>query len=71
MRRESSLTRPRAGSGNGSLWQPADHERKPVRTLRDNAPAQVAGGSYDDDLLSVVVARRPQVREHFPDLAHV
>ncbi len=40
-----------------------------VRILRDTAPAQAAGGWYDD-LLSAVVPRRPQVREQSPDLAH-
>ncbi|MEU6907262.1 contact-dependent growth inhibition system immunity protein [Streptomyces coeruleorubidus] len=40
-----------------------------VRILRDTAPAQAAGGWYDDDLLYAVVTRRPQVWEQFPDLA--
>ncbi|MEU4464998.1 contact-dependent growth inhibition system immunity protein [Streptomyces sp. NPDC024017] len=41
-----------------------------VQILRDTAPAQAAGGWYDDDLLYAVVTRRPQVWEQFPDLAH-
>jgi hypothetical protein len=40
-----------------------------VRILRDTAPAQAAGGWYDDDLLYAVVTRGPQVWERFPDLA--
>ncbi|MET7321589.1 contact-dependent growth inhibition system immunity protein [Streptomyces sp. NPDC005549] len=40
-----------------------------VRILRDTAPAQTAGGWYDDDLLYAVVTRKPQVWEQFPDLA--
>ncbi|MFD8431254.1 contact-dependent growth inhibition system immunity protein [Streptomyces coelicoflavus] len=40
-----------------------------VRILRDAAPAQAAGGWYDDDLLYAVVTRRPQVWEQSPDLA--
>ncbi|MFC8565519.1 contact-dependent growth inhibition system immunity protein [Streptomyces sp. NPDC057245] len=41
-----------------------------VRILRDTAPAQAAGGWYDDDLLYAVVTRGQQVREQSPDLAH-
>ncbi|MBQ0880390.1 MULTISPECIES: contact-dependent growth inhibition system immunity protein [Streptomyces] len=41
-----------------------------VRILRDTAPAQAAGGWYDDDLLYAVVTRRPQVWEQSPELAH-
>ncbi|MFH8895437.1 contact-dependent growth inhibition system immunity protein [Streptomyces coeruleorubidus] len=40
-----------------------------VRILRDTAPAQAAGGWYDDDLLYAVVTRRPRVWEQFPGLA--
>ncbi|MFD5296964.1 contact-dependent growth inhibition system immunity protein [Streptomyces mutabilis] len=40
-----------------------------VRILRDTAPAQIAGGWYDDDLLYAVVTRKPQVWAQFPGLA--
>lgn len=38
-----------------------------VRIPKDTAPAQAAGGWYDEDLPYAVVPRRPQVWEQFPD----
>ncbi|MFD3838156.1 contact-dependent growth inhibition system immunity protein [Streptomyces sp. NPDC058642] len=40
-----------------------------VGILRDGAPRQAAGGWYDDDLLSAVVTRRPEVWACAPELA--
>jgi hypothetical protein len=40
-----------------------------VEILREKAPAQAAGGFYDDDLLYAVVTRRPEVWAADPELA--
>ena len=40
-----------------------------VEILREKAPAQAAGGFFDDDLLYAVVTRKPEVWAAEPELA--
>jgi len=40
-----------------------------VEMLKESAPAQAAGGFYDDDLLTAVVTVDPRVWEEDPELA--
>ncbi|MFE3644772.1 contact-dependent growth inhibition system immunity protein [Streptomyces sp. NPDC059169] len=40
-----------------------------LEILRDTAPAQAAGGFYDDDLLSAVLTVDPAVWAHMPQFA--